>query len=139
MSKPSKTGDEWLITASLTNVFSYQFLVFSYFGKYVYCLYNRKKHSTPPSVEARSESFLSIERDHASIGGEDKRRRDRLNGLAIAVKDNICTKGMRSRAARNSQQLQSSIRRGPRSKTERRGSYRRGKDEHGRVCHGLVK
>jgi aspartyl-tRNA(Asn)/glutamyl-tRNA(Gln) amidotransferase subunit A len=43
-------------------------------------------------------SFLSIERDHATRrAGEIERQGEcKLNGLAIAVKDNICTKGMRT-------------------------------------------
>src|SRR5258706_7350975 len=43
-------------------------------------------------------SFLSIEREHALVRAAalDSGRETKLNGLAIAVKDNICTKGMRT-------------------------------------------
>ena len=43
-------------------------------------------------------SFLSIEREHAMARATDLDSGDgtKLNGLAIAVKDNICTKGMRT-------------------------------------------
>jgi len=43
-------------------------------------------------------SFLSIERDHslARSAELDANSGSRLNGLAVAVKDNICTKGMRT-------------------------------------------
>lgn len=42
-------------------------------------------------------SFLSIERDHATTrAAELENKNTKLNGLAIAVKDNICTKGMRT-------------------------------------------
>ncbi|MBK8464804.1 MAG: Asp-tRNA(Asn)/Glu-tRNA(Gln) amidotransferase subunit GatA [Chloracidobacterium sp.] len=43
-------------------------------------------------------SFLSIEREHALARADelDSAPETRLDGLAIAVKDNICTKGMRT-------------------------------------------
>lgn len=42
-------------------------------------------------------SFLSIEREHAlSRADELESVETKLNGLAVAVKDNICTKGMRT-------------------------------------------
>ena len=44
-------------------------------------------------------AFLSIERDHAEKRGSeigDARDELRLHGLAIAVKDNICTKGLQT-------------------------------------------
>ena len=43
-------------------------------------------------------SFLSIEREHALARAAQRDSGDetKLNGLAIAVKDNICTKGMRT-------------------------------------------
>ncbi len=43
-------------------------------------------------------SFLSIEREHALARADelDSLPETRLDGLAIAVKDNICTKGMRT-------------------------------------------
>ena len=43
-------------------------------------------------------AFLSIERDHASARAAELNAagETRLNGLAIAVKDNICTKGLKT-------------------------------------------
>ena len=44
-------------------------------------------------------SFLSIEREHATMRAKELDATDGdlpLKGLAIAVKDNICTKGMRT-------------------------------------------
>jgi aspartyl-tRNA(Asn)/glutamyl-tRNA(Gln) amidotransferase subunit A len=50
------------------------------------------------SLNPGLNSFLSIETDHALARAEAVEREggSRLNGLAIAVKDNICTKGIRT-------------------------------------------
>jgi aspartyl-tRNA(Asn)/glutamyl-tRNA(Gln) amidotransferase subunit A len=50
------------------------------------------------NLNPQLNSFLSIERDHslARSAELDANSGSRLNGLAVAVKDNICTKGMRT-------------------------------------------
>jgi len=50
------------------------------------------------SLNGELNAFLSIERDHAlgRAAELDAASGTRLNGLAVAVKDNICTQGMRT-------------------------------------------
>lgn len=49
-------------------------------------------------LNSQLNSFLSIEREHALTRADvlDSGAQTKLNGLAIAVKDNICTKGLRT-------------------------------------------
>ena len=56
----------------------------------------RKVLDNAERLNPELNSFLSIEREHAEARGPQIADNARLPGLAIAVKDNICTKGLQT-------------------------------------------
>lgn len=89
-------------------------------------------------------AFISVlnERALEKAKESDKRRAEgktlgALDGIPVAVKDNMCIEGTRTTAASDSRQFRCPLYSNRYRKARSPGRHHRWKNEYGRICHGF--